>query len=415
MTLYQEPSPDATGALSRFPIAEMKQRHQWIGFKLFPNGKGKPKKIPVLCTAPSELASSTAPQTWGAFDAAVTGLAAGNYTAIGYALDGDIVGIDLDGERWVVGDDELSEEAQTIVERCGSYAEWSISRQGIHILLHGQLPGAGRRNDKAGAEIYNRKRFFIVTGRQLDGTPATISENQRAIEWLLAYLFDIQGNAIQPTELPEITEDMTSGDSGNSGDSGISVHSVGPIASVEQIIAQTLPTKQGQRNDHVRRLARGLKFDAGMGKADFAQLKPIVRGWHAKALPVIGTQNFDETWSDFVRAFKGARIPLNFDAVGWAMDKAKAEPLPAATSEYDSEPVKLLVGVCWHLGSLDGQRRFFLSSHQAGARLGVSHDTVLRWLAMLCADRVIERLKPGNEYQATRYRYIHRNGEKERA
>ena len=89
------------------------------------------------------------------------------------------------------------------------------------------------------------------------------------------------------------------------------------------MITQTLPKRQGQRNDCIMSLARGLKFDAGLGDATFAQLKPLIRRWHQSALPVIGTKDFDETWVDFIRAFLATQYPLQWKADVWALTQAK--------------------------------------------------------------------------------------------
>ena len=395
---------ERSGFAARSVPAELKARWQWVGFKIIPNTGGKPKKIPVRADSPDRQAKSTYPSTWDTFDTAAQGLADGAYGAVGYALAGDIVGIDLDGERWVAGDGALSQEAQAMVERCGSYAELSISGKGVHILLHGKLPGErGRRNKAAAVEIYIGRRFFIVTGQQLDGTPREIMENQAAGNSILDEFFSERG----PTEKAEKTEIMASVSSESSGNSAFSAYSVGSPLSVEDVIRRTLPRKQGQRNDCILSLARGLKFDAGMGDAGFAQLKPIVRQWHTLALGVIGTEDFDETWSDFVRAFGSAKCPLRWKAGAWALARAKANPPPPAAAAYDSEPVRPLVGICWHLASLHHQQRFFLSSHEAGAMLGVNHDKALRWLQMLYADEVLRVVERGNEHRATRYRYVH--------
>lgn len=384
--------------LRSFPLEEMRQRRQWCGFNIVPQPQGrKPKKIPVVATNASRKASSTDSKTWSTFDEAISGLAKSEYTAVGYALAGDVVGVDLDGEGWVAGDGKLSQEAQAIVDRCGSYAELSISGKGLHILLGGKLPGSGNRNKSAGVEVYATGRFFIVTGRHVAGTPETIIESQPAIDYLLAAYFDAESRPTESAETTETTEVMTS---------AVSAHSVLSVVSVEEIISQTLPKRPGERNECVFGLARGLKFDAGMGIAPFSELKPIVRQWHDQAFAVIDTKEFDETWSDFVRAWGVARVPLHADVVGWAMGKAKTEPLPPEATSYDSEPVRLLLGLCFQLASLHPEGRFFLSSHVAGEFLEMSADRALRSLAMLCADEVLQRVEPGNARRATRYRWI---------
>jgi hypothetical protein len=411
----------------------MKQRRQWVGFKIIPAaGKAKPDKIPVVATDPERKASHSRPGTWSTFQEALRGLAKGWYTAVGYALAGDIVGIDLDGERWVVADKEPSGEAQAIIDRCGSFAEWSISGGGIHILLHGKLPGQGRRNNRAGVEIYTIKRFFVVTGRPIDSTPCSINENQAAINWFYSAHFCDRGQlkakrtpntntasaglppvaagGSQSSRTEGTEEDREDGGSREmtSADSGPSVYSV------QEVIRRTQPTAIGQRNACIFDLARGLKHNAGMRYATPDELRPWVREWHRIASPVIGTKCFDDTWADFLRAWDAASVPLGL-TVDWAWAKATSEPLPAVAQDYDSEQVRLLVELCWHLASLHTERRFFLSSHQAAALLGVRHTKVLKWLNMLCVDGVLQRVESGNERRATRYRFIKIGGKGQRA
>jgi hypothetical protein len=168
----------------------------------------------------------------------------------------------------------------------------------------------------------------------------------------------------------------------------------------------TQPNAQGVRNNQLLRLARGLKFNARMAGAKIADLKPFVKRWHAQALAVIGTKEFDETWSDFIRAWKVASLPLGFDAVAFAATRAKAERPPDAACAYDSDAVRFLVAICWQLALGDPTRRFFLSCRRAGAALAVSHERAMASLNMLVADGVLVLLKHGNQRQAHRYRWI---------
>ena len=61
--------------------------------------------------------------------------------------------------------------ALEIVRRFDSYAEWSPSGTGIHIIGRGRLPGGGRNDQEAGLEIYDRGRFFTVTGHRVEVRP----------------------------------------------------------------------------------------------------------------------------------------------------------------------------------------------------------------------------------------------------
>jgi hypothetical protein len=92
---------------------------------------------------------------------------------VGYFLGDGIVGTDWDHcrdaetgklEKWVLS--SLSE--------LDTYAEESPSGLGVKAFARGALPPGGRKKDRI--EMYERVRFFTVTGRHVDGTPTTINE-----------------------------------------------------------------------------------------------------------------------------------------------------------------------------------------------------------------------------------------------
>lgn len=211
--------------------------------------------------------------------------------------------------------------------------------------------------------------------RQLIGDRAPVAEKQRSIS-------------------------QDSADSTRSADS----------ATVERIISITQPRQIGQRNACALKLARGLKFDAGLAGTPLTEVKPIVRRWHEKALSVIATKPFDDTWADFVRAWETATTPLLENPVMTAITKARQLDahgrLPACAQQYDAEPVRLLVGLCDGLGAMRPDGIFFLSSHDVAGRMDLHPSQAWRYLNMLCADGVIELIKRGNQHRASRYRWI---------
>ncbi len=181
-------------------------------------------------------------------------------------------------------------------------------------------------------------------------------------------------------------------------------------ATPEDIIEMTLPQRQGERNASLMRLARGLKLNAGLDDRSLTDIKPYVRQWHDRAWPTIGSKEFDESWCDFVRAWPVAEVPLFADTVGdahaLAVRAAAEGRLPACANQYESVSVRLLVGLCANLAALRSNRRFFLSSHDAGDRLGVQPAQAWRYLNMLCVDGVIALVRRGNPRVANRYRWI---------
>lgn len=84
-----------------------------------------------------------------------------NGLGIGLVFTGNgLVGIDMDK---VLDEDEKT--AMYWVHKFASYTELSPSATGLHILVKGTIPGKRRR--KGRYEIYNDKRFFTFTGKQI--------------------------------------------------------------------------------------------------------------------------------------------------------------------------------------------------------------------------------------------------------
>jgi hypothetical protein len=139
------------------------------------------------------------------------------------------------------------------------------------------------------------------------------------------------------------------------------------------------------------------------------ELKKIVRRWFDMAKPKIGTQAFSESWSDFVHAWPRVKCPLATNALAAAWASVRAGALPPIAEEYDEPKIKLLVGLCWHLGQ--GRESFYLSTHKAGPRLGEYPMQILRWLRMLQVDLVLALVKTGNETLASTYRWTGKSPE----
>lgn len=357
----------------------LKERPHWVGFKV----EGD-KKTPCVADNPSVNASSTNHETWRPFNVAADGLRRQMFNAVAYALNDDFVGIDLDE---CYQDGRLSQRASEIVKRCNSYVEKSISGHGVHILLKGSIPG-GKGRKYAGIEVYGRNRFLITTGTHLPETPTIINENPDAVDWLLT------GNVTETSEA--IFSDC----------SAVSVDSVISVTSsyIQDLIRRTLPHRAGERNARLLDLARGLRFNCNLADKQYSILKPIVEEWHKAALPVIRTKDFCETWSDFVHAWPKACLPLeNVLAIAW--ERAKSEPEPAVAKKYDSEPVRRLICLCMALARLSPDLHFFLSTHAAGKLLTVHPGQIHRWIKMLIADELLEEVKRGDQYRATRYRW----------
>jgi hypothetical protein len=170
----------------------MRERKQWVVFytkltgKTDPFGRPKRDKVPVN-PATLEPASTTAPDTWGSFDQAVAALVASNgrFAGIGYvfAEDDPFTGIDLDS---VIDPNtsEIAAWALAVVERFASYTEISISKSGLHIIVEGVWGNSWKKRD--GFEVYDRERFFTVSGVLFTDAPTVIAARQDELDQLHA-------------------------------------------------------------------------------------------------------------------------------------------------------------------------------------------------------------------------------------
>ncbi len=367
----------------------LRSRAQWVGFKV--DGD---KKTPFIADAPRRKASSTNRKTWRSFDTALAGLKRGDFSAIAYALDSDFVGVDIDDCFDSGG--KLTSNAAEVISRCASYTEVSFSGEGIHIVLRGTLPGGkGRKLDDV--ELYTQSRFFICTGNRLPDTPEGIQSNPEVISWLL------EGNVTEQTQQLEQLKAISPPSPHPSRERSACSVTYSP----EEVISLTLPKRPGERNRRLLDLARGLRFNAGMGDSEITELRHIVRKWYSAALSVIRTKSFDDTWAEFIHAWDRARLPLGIDAITAAWEKSQNTSLPAIATQYDNELVRQLVGLCAALASFSSDGRFFLSTHKAGPLLNEKPMTVWRWMKMLEADKLIRVITKGRQPLATRYRWIH--------
>jgi len=174
---------------------------------------------------------------------------------------------------------------------------------------------------------------------------------------------------------------------------------------LEEAVVATLPTGPGQRNRRVFGLARRLK--ALMPDAKHERLRAIVEDWHHRALPVIRTQAFTETWSDFVVAWQRVQVPFG-SSLEAIVESARAKPTPQAALKYDMDEVRELVSICFEMQRFCGTGPFFLGCRTAGKMIGASKDKAARLMKMLVFDGVLELVTPGSRgtMKATEYRCL---------
>jgi hypothetical protein len=169
------PAPDSATDLESVSVdaipAELRDLDQWICWRI-DTRNGKDTKVPV---SPHDggFASVDDPTMWAAFDVAVEAAQGDDVEGLGFVFTDEdtIAGIDIDDMR-NPETGSLSERAEAILETVDSYTEVSPSGTGVHVLLRGFVPDGRQRHD--GIELYDRGRFFTVTGNRLEDYPETI-------------------------------------------------------------------------------------------------------------------------------------------------------------------------------------------------------------------------------------------------
>ena len=115
-------------------------------------------------------------------------------TGVGFVFseNDDFVGVDID-KCMNPDTGKLTSKAVDIVRRLGSYTEISPSRKGLHILVKGKLPGNGIKRN--GVEVYDRNRFFTMTGNLYSGANRKIERREDELKQL--YQEATQSNAVE--------------------------------------------------------------------------------------------------------------------------------------------------------------------------------------------------------------------------
>lgn len=174
---------------------ELRTYRQWVLWRLEwkrddVRHELKPTKIPYTVTGAH--ASVTDASTWNTFEAVCsapvgfvgpcewnTPISETGFSGIGFVFtaDDEFCGIDLDE---VHNDPEAYARQLKIYESFNSYSERSPSGKGLHIIVRATLAGRGRRRNSI--ELYDRERYFTMTGNVFRNVP--IAERQEFTDLL---------------------------------------------------------------------------------------------------------------------------------------------------------------------------------------------------------------------------------------
>jgi hypothetical protein len=356
---------------------ELKNQNRWLVWR--------GEKIPRDAKALNSFASSTDPKTWASFEQACTAYEEGGYEGVAFALAGDgIVGIDLDD---CVVEGKPSEASMALMQTIGcEYIELSPSGTGLRGFGYVENPphkGLGRTLKGLQVELYSTARYLTVTGHIVKAGPLVKLRGYCELHKQLGQ--------IEFTEETEVIEETEAIDFNSSVDKGA-------VIKAEAFPLKTLPTGAGQRHRCIFLLARHLKIK--FPTADVESMRVVLLEWHRQVLPFIRTKDFMESWLEFKYAW------LNVKYSSGIMDTIIA----GLGSLQDSNPGSVLGSsgeklywLCSELQAHEGKEPFFLSCHQAGRALQISHTYANNLLKEFCVLGLLVLTFKGVQGRASRY------------
>lgn len=180
---------------------------QWILWRGIPEPKDptRTKKLPINART-LRNASSTNAKTWADYASCVAALPAaleaweaddpahrrGGGLGFVFTPDDPYFGLDLDGVRDPTTG-TLAPWAAHLVHAFGTYTEISPSGAGVHLLGQGTI---GEGKNRKPLEIYDRGRYFTMTGQALTTPAAPLVDCTPQLAWLLPTL-EVLAKALQ--------------------------------------------------------------------------------------------------------------------------------------------------------------------------------------------------------------------------
>lgn len=175
--------------------AELTARPQWVTWR-YETREGKPTKVPYRADGGGHASHGNA-ATWATFDDAIAAYRRNpvRFNGVGYVFsaDDEFCGVDFDHALDAAGD--LMPWAKELFDQIGgadTYAEVSPSGEGLKLITRGKLPGGGKRRggfgDGGGVEVYDRLRYFTITGRRFPECDGAIGYADEGLAELYATL-----------------------------------------------------------------------------------------------------------------------------------------------------------------------------------------------------------------------------------
>lgn len=174
---------------------ELKDLEQWVCWR-YEERNGKETKLPIQAKT-GKLAESDNPETWCDFKTAVAGFKRLGCAGVGFMFSKDDPYMGADFDDCLSDQGVIADWAQEFIEKIDSYTEISPSHEGLKAFLKAGLNGHLGKNEKyktGRIEVYDKKRFFTVTGMHLSGSPTSCQSRQPAIDYLLKKVYGLNGH-----------------------------------------------------------------------------------------------------------------------------------------------------------------------------------------------------------------------------
>lgn len=429
--------------------AELRAVPHWVAWACIPRPGGKkPEKRPIDPHT-GQAAKVNDPGTWAGFDDAL-----GFYlnrrdrlAGLGFmfAPDGPFAGLDLDGCRSAEGLDPL---ALDLLRELDTYAEVSPSGSGVKAFGIGRLDPAGP-NRSGRMEVYDRGRFFAVTGAKLDGFPAEVRECEKGLRCVQSLL-----RKSSPPKKPNTPDVNGTGFGGPDDDllaaafrakNGPAVEGLwsgdrrGLHSASEALLslANRLAFWTGPDPDRLERLLsrsplwratedERTKWESPRPGGGWGRVYIIAtaiadcRAFYGGSGWTVGPVSLpyseaspppsEETPNCRRHSLQLGTLPnlnksqnaIPSNPIGTALQRVESGDIPPELNQINSPRVdrrnglRRLAGVCWILAGRSAGGRFRLSVEATGRVFGVNMATISRWLKDLKARGVIRRTVWGN-------------------
>jgi len=398
----------------------------------------KPEKVP-LNPRTGRRADPTNPRTWAAFDDAHGFYLDRKLSGVGFVFhqSDPFAGLDRDGIR----DPQsgvIDPLAVAMLKEVRTYSELSPSGTGAKAYGRARIDPHGPKSDRhSGIEVYDRGRFFAVTGHKLPFAPAGV----RPCEAELRRIQDLL------RKTPPAPRECRAG--GFPGDdaallavafgakNGVKVrqlwdgrHSHPSASEALLALANCLAFYTGDDPDRLDRLMVRSRLYATT-EAERAKWDSRRRGGSWGRRYVVDRAISDcrrfygvgRTARGGVRVVSATDVPnktedeapsrktqpcgshgVQFGGVRAAWNRATAGEVPSGLEMVTGRGDKTrhqrrrLAALCWNLSRQSRDRRFFLAEEDAARLIGVERTTINRWLKLLRSRPLclIRRVSTGN-------------------